>query len=70
MEGTEVGILMLSSCIWGALTYSDESPLKFLGLSAVSKSILMGTAVAMTPFLIIRSPFGRRSGAHLNRRSH
>jgi aquaporin Z len=26
----------------------------------------MGAAVAMTTFLIIRSPFGRRSGAHLN----
>jgi aquaporin Z len=62
----EVGILMLSTCIWGTLTYSDESPLKFLGLSALSKSILMGTAVAMTTFLIIGSPFGRRSGAHLN----
>jgi aquaporin Z len=26
----------------------------------------MGTAIAMTTFLIIRSPFGRRSGAHFN----
>src|SRR5262249_52565982 len=37
-----------------------------LALSGVSKSILMGIAVAITTFLIIRSPFGRRSGAHLN----
>jgi aquaporin Z len=66
MEGTELGVLMLSTCIWGTLTYSDESPFKFLDLSAVSKSVLMGTAVAVTTFLIIRSPFGRRSGAHLN----
>jgi aquaporin Z len=66
MEGTELGVLMLSTCVWGTLTYSDESPFKFLDLSAVSKSVLMGTAVAVTTFLIIRSPFGRRSGAHLN----
>jgi len=66
MEGTELGALMLSTCIFGTLTYGDESPFKLLALSAVSKSILMGTAVAMTTFMIIRSPFGRRSGAHLN----
>jgi aquaporin Z len=66
MESTEVGAWMLSVCIWGTLTYNDESPFKSLGLSAVSKSILMGIAVAVTTFMIIRSPFGRRSGAHLN----
>jgi aquaporin Z len=66
MESTEVGALMLLTCIWGTLTYSDESPLSSLGLSAVSNSILMGTAVAVTTYMIIRSPFGRRSGAHMN----
>ena len=30
------------------------------------KALLMGIAVAATTFLIIRSPFGRRSGAHFN----
>jgi aquaporin Z len=66
MESTELGALMLSTCVWGTLTYSDESPLSSLGLSAVSSSILMGTAVAVTTYMIIRSPFGRRSGAHMN----
>jgi len=66
MEGTELGVLMVSTCICGTLIYSDESPLKFLHLSPISDSILMGTAMAVTIFLIIRSPFGRRSGAHLN----
>jgi len=66
MEGTEIGVLMLSTCIWGTLIYGYESPLKSLGLSQAFKSTLMGTAVAITTFLIIRSPFGRRSGAHFN----
>jgi aquaporin Z len=66
MESIELGALMLFTCIWGTLTYSDESPLRSLGLSAVSNSTLMGTAVAVTTFIIIRSPFGRRSGAHMN----
>src|SRR5215813_10595950 len=39
MESTELGALMLWTCIWGMLTYSDESPLRSLGLSAVSNSI-------------------------------
>ena len=66
MESMELGALMLCTCIWGTLTYSDGSPLRSLGLSAVSNSTLMGTAVAVTTFIIIRSPFGRRSGAHMN----
>src|SRR5215469_374167 len=66
MESIELGALMLWTCIWGTLTYSDKSPLRSLGLSAVSNSTLMGTAVAVTTFIIIRSPFGRRSGAHMN----
>lgn len=66
MEGSELGLLMLSTCMWGTLTYSNKSPLSALGLSAVYNSILMGTAVAATTYMIIRSPFGRRSGAHMN----
>ena len=64
MEGAELAALMLSTCIFGTLTYGDESPFKLF--SSVFKSVLMGTAIAMTTFTIIRSPFGRRSGAHLN----
>jgi aquaporin Z len=66
MEGAEIAILMLSTCVCGTLVYSTDSPLNFLGLPHASRSILMGTAIAITTFLIIRSPFGRRTGAHLN----
>jgi aquaporin Z len=66
MEATELGVLMLSTCVCGTLVYSDESPFKPLGLSAVSKSAVMGIAIAVTTFMIIRSTFGRRSGAHMN----
>jgi len=66
MEGTEIAALMLSTCIWGTLIYGNESPFKSFGFSQSFKSMLMGTAIAITTFLIIRSPFGRRSGAHFN----
>jgi aquaporin Z len=66
MEATEISALMLSTCIWGTLVYSDESPFKSLGVSGVFKPIVMGISIAVTTFMIIRSPFGRRSGAHMN----
>src|SRR5262245_20269786 len=66
MEATEIGVLMLSTCISGTWIYADESPLKPLGLAPALQSVLMGTAIAITTYLIIRSPFGRRSGAHFN----
>jgi len=66
MEAAELGVLMFSICLFGTLLYSSASPLKPLGLSRVDKGFLMGIAVASTTFLIIRSPFGRRTGAHFN----
>src|SRR5262244_244060 len=63
MEGTELGAFMLSTCICGTLIYSNQSPLNSLALSPLFESSLMGIAMAATVFLVIQSPFGRRSGA-------
>ncbi len=45
---------MLSTCIFGTLLYSSDSRSNYLALSV--RSVLMGTAIGMTTFLIIRSP--------------
>jgi len=66
MESAELGAFMLSTCICGTLIYSKQSPLNSLALSPVFESSLMGIAMAATAFLVIQSPFGRRSGAHFN----
>lgn len=66
MEAAELAALMLCICLSGALLYSAQSPLRRLSLSLNQRSLFMGVAVAAATFLIIRSPFGRRSGAHLN----
>jgi len=66
MEGTELGAFMLSTCIFGTLIYNNRSPLDSLALSPVFESSLMGIAMAATVFLLIQSPFGRRTGAHFN----
>ena len=66
MEGAEIGSLMICICTAGVLLYSSASPIQSLALSSGTSAALMGTAVASATYVIIRSPFGRRSGAHLN----
>jgi hypothetical protein len=66
MEAAEVGLLMMCICFTGAFVYSEGSPLRHLSLSLTAKSFLMGGLVAASTYFIIRSRFGRRSGAHLN----
>src|SRR5258708_28128287 len=66
MEATELAIFMLCVCAAGTLLYKRNSPLDRVGASQVTRSILMGVAISSATYGIIRSPFGRRSGAHFN----
>jgi aquaporin Z len=66
MEAAELAMLMLCICGAGVLFYGGNSPVANLGLSWITRSALMGLTVASATFMIIRSPFGRRSGAHFN----
>jgi aquaporin Z len=66
MEAAEMATLMLCVCGAGSLLYGRYSAVANLGLSSVARSALMGAIVAGATFIIIRSPFGRRSGAHFN----
>lgn len=63
MEAAELCVLMLSICVFGTLIYSTSLLQTY---PYFTKSFLMGCAVAGVTFLIIRSPFGRRTGAHFN----
>lgn len=66
MEATELAIFMLCVCAAGTLLYERDSPLDSFGVSQVTRSIFMGVAISGATYGIIRSPFGRRSGAHFN----
>lgn len=66
LETAELALLMLGICLSGALIYSAASPMHRLSLPRPVSAAAMGFAVATTTFLIIRSPLGRRSGAHFN----
>lgn len=66
MEAIELAALMLSLCAAGTLLYGYRSPLTRFRLNALTQSTFMGIVLAIATFLIIQSPFGRRSGAHFN----
>jgi aquaporin Z len=66
MEAIELAAFMFCVCAAGTLLYERNSPLNIVGVSQVTRSILMGVAISGAAFVIIRSPFGRRSGAHFN----
>jgi aquaporin Z len=66
MEAAELGVLMFCTCLFSTLLYGAGSPLEKLALPERTKPVLMGVAVATVTFLIIRSPFGRQTGAHVN----
>ena len=66
MEFSGTGALMFCICLFGTILYSNASPMTRFALSRPESAAIMGMGVAGTTLLIIRSPFGRRSGAHFN----
>ena len=66
MEGLELGLFMIVACSAGTLLFYRGSPVLHYLPSAMSRLVLMGLTMGLTAIAIIRSPFGRRSGAHFN----
>jgi aquaporin Z len=66
MEGAGLGVFMLSACLVVALLEYPGSPARqFLGDPSLRR-LLIGLAMGFTAVAIIYSPWGKRSGAHLN----
>ena len=65
-EAAGLGLFMLSACAAGLLLYHPDSP----GPAAIPHELirraLMGVAMGLTAVGLVYSPWGRRSGAHLN----
>jgi len=66
MEAAGLGLFMLSAAAFGTLLEHPESPARRAVESGLARRALMGTAMALTAIGLIYSPWGRRSGAHLN----
>jgi aquaporin Z len=65
-EGAELAIFMISACFATVYLFNPSYPALHLLPSAAIRRLLMGIAMGATAILIIRSPMGKRSGAHFN----
>lgn len=66
MEATGLGIFMISACVFTALLYHPSSPAAQYIADETARRVFMGMAMGSTAVAIIFSPFGKRSGAHIN----
>ncbi len=65
-EGAELAIFMISACVSTVFLFDPAYPTLHLIPNAVFRRALMGIAMGITAVFIIRSPMGKRSGAHFN----
>jgi aquaporin Z len=66
IEAFGLGIFMVSAGVFTTLFYARQSPWSALPIDAVLRRLLVGIAMGTTAICIIYSPWGKRSGAHLN----
>ena len=66
MEAAGLGLFMISAAVVTSLLEYPHSPLYELLPDPVIRRVLIGIAMGLTAIGIIYSPWGKRSGAHLN----
>lgn len=64
IEAWGLGMFMVSACFFAAIFFYPNSPFHFQNLFLLN--VLMGLAMGLTAIGIILSPWGKRSGAHIN----
>jgi aquaporin Z len=57
---------MVSAASFGILLEHPSSPLRSVLADAFARRVLMGLAMGATAVVLVYSPFGKRSGAHIN----
>lgn len=66
MEAAELGIFMVSACLFTAAIWHPASPVRQSISDPVLRRVVTGIAMGLTAICIIYSPWGKRSGAHFN----
>ena len=66
MEAVGLGLFMISAAVTTAAFEYPHSPLHDLFPDPTLRRILIGVAMGLTAIGLIYSPWGKRSGAHLN----
>ena len=59
-------MFMVSACTFAALLEHPASPVRMMVANADLRRFLGGIAMGLTAVMLIYSPLGRRSGAHMN----
>lgn len=66
IEAVCLGVFMISACGFGTLLGHPDSPVVRLVNNPALLRMMMGVAMGSTAIGLIYSPFGKRSGAHMN----
>jgi aquaporin Z len=66
MEAAGLGLFMVSACVFVALIEYPGSPVRQAIDDDLVRRLLIGVAMGLTAISLIYSPWGKRSGAHLN----
>lgn len=66
MEAAGLGFFMISACVFTTLLEHPASLIHRYLPSPLTRRLLMGLAMGLTAIAIMYSPWGKRSGAHLN----
>jgi aquaporin Z len=66
MEGALLGLFMISACVFTVIFWLPGSPIREAIPPPIARRVLTGIAMGLTGIALIYSPWGQRSGAHLN----
>jgi aquaporin Z len=66
IEGASLGLFMISAFTFGTILEHPASPVHRALPQPLFRRFLMGLAMGSTAIAIIYSPWGKRSGAHIN----
>ncbi len=66
MEAAELGLFMVSAGVLTILLYHSDSPVVAAIPNELVRRVLIGLAMGLTAVALIYSPWGKRSGAHMN----
>jgi len=66
IEAGCLGTFMISACTFAVILGHPQSPVVRWVASPAERRVLMGCAMGLTAIAIIYSPWGKRSGAHMN----
>lgn len=66
MEAGEMSLYMFCTCSFVTLLWHPASPVRHFVISGIVRRALMGLAIGASMVALIMSPWGKRSGGHIN----